>query len=548
MEFIIMPTRRDVLLASAATTALLLVEGKKARSVGVALRPDIMSEAGQKMVDLYANAVLAMQDPEINYPPQPQSWIFQAYIHGVPINPFDPANSGGLWTGTQGLKKRVDEIYGNPADDSPQAAWKRAALGCWGSCTHGRPYFLTWHRWYMYYFEAICRKMCNVSEFMLPYWNYASDIGPSLQLPAKFQYLPPAGEPPNPLFFDDRGLGFSNPKGEGPQNAAMNNGAYMPYSAIDYGPALSAMVMFPSEIHFRAPPDPGYLELGFTGRVECVPHDNVHTNIGGWMGNIPSAASDPIFYMHHCQIDRLYASWEAVSGVSYNWGSSFTQPDENTWKTQMASFVDENGKLVTRQLGDAKTTDALMYGYDKLATPPPQELASLWMAKPTSRLKLAAMESQGFRVQSGGSSVTLAPASNALSEATQNAARSIKSSTLILQGIRLLRRPPAPLSVFLNLPKGTMPELNGPYYVGTLNFFNFDLGTGDLIAHTGDSAHADHAMPGAEARFDVTELLQRQRSKGLWDGGPITVTITTIGADTPGTITYVTIESVALVP
>ena len=50
------------------------------------------------MADLYARAVEAMQDPAINYPPQPQSWTFQSYIHDVPSNPFDPANSGSITT------------------------------------------------------------------------------------------------------------------------------------------------------------------------------------------------------------------------------------------------------------------------------------------------------------------------------------------------------------------------------------------------------------------------------------------------------------------
>jgi tyrosinase len=61
------------------------------------------------MIALYATAVKAMQDTGINYPPRPQSWIFQSYIHAVPVNPFDPANSGGLFGSA--LKKRVDEIY-----------------------------------------------------------------------------------------------------------------------------------------------------------------------------------------------------------------------------------------------------------------------------------------------------------------------------------------------------------------------------------------------------------------------------------------------------
>jgi tyrosinase len=535
-------TRRGLLLGSGAAALLVATEGTRMAFAAVEIRPDITSTAGQKMTDLYNKAVTAMQDPAINYPPQPQSWTFQAYIHGVPSNPFDPANSPGLYSGTAGLKRRVDEIYGNPAAGSPQAAWKDAAMKCWATCTHYSPYFTTWHRWYLHYFERVCREMCKDTSFMLPYWNYASNIGSSMQLPAKFM------DSSMRLIFDDRGLGFANPQGTGPQNVAMNNGGYMPYPLINYGPCLTAKVMFPSDTSFAAPSpppnNPAYYNMGFTGRLECVPHDMVHDSVGGWMGNIPSAAGDPIFFMHHCQIDRLYASWEAESGVTYNWGSSATQPSETTWKGRTAHFVDEKGKLVQVKLGDAIDTDALGYKYDNLASPPITPLAAaVASVAVTAPVVLAAMRSSSFSVDSGGGTVTLAPEAGV----TANAARATTApTTLVLEGVKLIRRPPAPLSVFLNLPKGTAPELNGPFYAGTLNLFNFDLGTGGVMMHSDDNAPMP--MPGAEVRFDVAELLAQQRARGLWDGGPVTVTVTTIGADTPGTITYVTVASVELVP
>jgi tyrosinase len=545
-------TRREALLGSAAT-ALLLVQARSAWSATAVVRPDIASAAGRTMVDLYALAIKAMQDPAINYPPQPQSWTFQAYMHAVPLNPFDPANSAGLSQGSDAFKKRVDIIYGNPAAGTPQAAWKEAALACWATCRHSSPYFTTWHRWYLHYFERICRKMSGHPEFALPYWNYASNNGASLQLPDQFRLVSPDRTKPNVLFFDDRGLGFANGQGDGAQNVAMNGGGFMPFSQSQYNTALGARVMFPSDDkdHFSVNPDnPVYLALGLTGRLECMPHDMVHVNVGGWMKNVPSAAGDPIFYMHHCQIDRLYASWEAQSGVSYNFGNDARQPDENSFKTvTTGSFVNEDGKLVKEKLGGAIDTSALNYSYDKLVPQaPPTPVAIAAAATPPAPLLVAAAEAQQFNVQGGGSTVTLAPAAAApaIAPAAAGAAApaAAAAQTLVLKGIKLLRHPPAPLSVFINLPTGTPPRLNNPYYVGTLNFFNFDLGTGDVMNHDG----GDHGGAGAEARFSVGDVLQRQRANGLWDGGPITVTVSTIGADAPSPVTYVTIEGIALIP
>ena len=50
----------------------------------------------------------------------------------------------------------------------------------------------------LHYFERICREMCKNPDFMLPYWNYASNIGSSLQLPDPFV------DQSSRLIFDDR--------------------------------------------------------------------------------------------------------------------------------------------------------------------------------------------------------------------------------------------------------------------------------------------------------------------------------------------------------
>jgi tyrosinase len=109
-----------------AATALLFAQARGGWSATSMIRPDSASPTGKTMIDLYADAVKGMQDPAINYPPQPQSWTFQAYMHAVPLIPFDPANSGGTYGAA--LKKRIDDIYGQPAVGTPQAALKQGAL------------------------------------------------------------------------------------------------------------------------------------------------------------------------------------------------------------------------------------------------------------------------------------------------------------------------------------------------------------------------------------------------------------------------------------
>jgi tyrosinase len=120
----------------------------------------------------------------------------------------------------------------------------------------------------------------------------------------------------------------------------------------------------------------------------------------------------------------------------------------------------------------------------------------------------------------------------------------------MLKDVKLLSRPPAPLHVFLNLPEGTAPALNSPFHVGVLNFFNWDTGTGGPMTETlGHKGEVGEAMPGTgEFRFSVGAVLARQKAENLWNGGPVTVTVITLGADRSQGRTYVTIGQVQLVP
>jgi tyrosinase len=121
---------------------------------------------------------------------------------------------------------------------------------------------------------------------------------------------------------------------------------------------------------------------------------------------------------------------------------------------------------------------------------------------------------------------------------------------LILKDVQLLSRPPAPLHVFLNLPEGTAPALNSPYHVGVLNFFNWDTSTGGPMTEMlGRKGEVEDVMPSTgEFRFSVGEVLAREKEQNLWNGGPVTVTVTTLGADRSRGRTYVKIGQVQLLP
>lgn len=51
---------------------------------------------------------------------------------------------------------------------------------------------------------------------------------------------------------------------------------------------------------------------GFSNNMESI-HDLVHVYVGGDMADISRAAFDPVFWLHHCNVDRLMAMYQSFS-------------------------------------------------------------------------------------------------------------------------------------------------------------------------------------------------------------------------------------------
>ena len=70
------------------------------------------------------------------------------------------------------------------------------------------------------------------------------------------------------------------------------------------------------------------------------------------------AALDPIFWLHHGNIDRLWNNWLGLGGGRAN-------PPDAAWRSQTFSFVDETGADVTLSVDEVLNAAAqLQYIYD----------------------------------------------------------------------------------------------------------------------------------------------------------------------------------------
>jgi tyrosinase len=164
---------------------------------------------------------------------------------------------------------------------------------------HGFPVFLPWHRAYLYRFEQALRDTGH--DVMLPWWDWT-----------KTTTVPPAYEEP------ERPDGTPNP-----MNSVRINDLALREGAEGRGDE-GAIELSSRPDTYREPALPGS-HLPTTTEIETVlgytdfdsftsilenHHGEVHMWVGGHMTDIPYAAYDPLFWAHHCMIDRLWRIWQ----------------------------------------------------------------------------------------------------------------------------------------------------------------------------------------------------------------------------------------------
>ena len=161
------------------------------------------------------------------------------------------------------------------------------------SCKHHNLLFLPWHRAYLYLFEQALQD--QVAGVTLPWWDYYA--GPEPAVPDAYAQEQVNGSP-NPL-------AHGPIRGIPPEQWDRIEGGPMP-DATSRTPGLLAPFPGQDQVE-RALDAPTFTD--FSNFVENI-HDNIHVWVGGTMSEISVAAFDPVFWAHHCMIDRLWYLWQ----------------------------------------------------------------------------------------------------------------------------------------------------------------------------------------------------------------------------------------------
>ncbi len=242
----------------------------------------------------------------------------------------------------------------------------------WQQCQHGSWYFLPWHRGYLMAFESIIRdavtQLDPSVDWALPYWNYFK-LGQDKLPPAFASPDWPDGKGDNPLYVAAR---------YGPKN---DGNIYVPLDQVNLN-ALSD----PDFTGVAGGGGPGFggVDTGFShggnvhGGVETQPHDQVHglvggsdqnTGLPGLMSDPDTAGLDPIFWLHHANIDRLWEIWGQnppthVDPSAANWLKGPASIGERPFTMPMPG-----GKVWTYAPADMGDLSKLGYQYDDVSPP-----------------------------------------------------------------------------------------------------------------------------------------------------------------------------------
>jgi hypothetical protein len=230
----------------------------------------------------------------------------------------------------------------------------------WNQCQHAQWFFLPWHRMYVYFFERIVRAAViadgGPDDWALPYWNYDQPF-PRNTLPPPFREPTLPDGSANPLYITS------------PHRAA----AYMAGAQLSPAITSSAVAMDANHQNFSTTngtnfgggPSPAAHFGSATGQLEQQPHNVIHVAIGGrgmgrceggFMTDPNCAASDPIFWLHHSNIDRLWVYWLSLGGKR-------ADPTDSKWLGQSFPFYDEKGNPASLTCADVVDTAALGYTY-----------------------------------------------------------------------------------------------------------------------------------------------------------------------------------------
>jgi tyrosinase len=443
------------------------------------------------------------------------------------MNLADPQTKGML----DSYKKAIAAMLKLPPTDPRN--WYRNAFVHTFDCPHGNWWFLPWHRGYLGWFEQTCRELSGDPKFALPYWDWTT----LQRVPDSF--FEGVLNPSNPAYvssltaFQDQ---FSKPMEDYWKSLSTDQLKELTlrgYNSMDdvwaevkknpmffpprqarnltrrdpdfdettqraVSPDTIADALAPADfLNFGSAKAVFHSQMSAFDILEGQPHNNVHNNVGGFMGDFLSPV-DPLFFMHHSNIDRLWDVWTRKQ-QSMGLPTLPTGSDLETWKIEPFLFyMDSAGKPAAKKTaGDYATIGDFNYDYQ----PGSGETMMSTSVKPaigaTVKLSEGTLTNNKLGFSRAARADVALPENALVANATP--ARLFTRVTFTppsrTRGIRF--------HVVVNPPEGaTHVDFHSPSYAGTFEFF-------------GGHQHADHMAKPVSFRIALSDTVKKLRDANM---------------------------------
>jgi len=188
---------------------------------------------------------------------------------------------------------------------------------------HHCPAFLPWHREFLHQFELDLQQVSN-SNMAIPYWDWTID-------------QPTTGPPWTVDLMGGNGSGSNQAVTSGPFQSSRQWKINLSYTAVpkpnyltgnfDGGAGLvglprpaDVIACLANPVYDMSPWNDKTVLDTFRNQLEgaYIPpsaisapglHDQVHAFVGGAMSSLDTSPNDPVFFLHHSMVDRIWAQW-----------------------------------------------------------------------------------------------------------------------------------------------------------------------------------------------------------------------------------------------
>ena len=262
-------------------------------------------------------------------------------------------------------------------------------------CPHNNNFFLPWHRAFIYWFEEVARENLRtmdaswqtelvatiknkfgelsatleniIASFAVPYWDWGV-ADPTI--PAEF-----LDQGNKELYFETRSEDAkTNKKLNYGQNEYFKpdwlNGVLSQSDFESFGGAPSPDFDYRSHLQNNDNITAQRTAVGVTTLLESTYHNHIHSFVGGLDGDkgmiSDRSPTDPLFWIHHANIDRIWFDWAYSQDQNPLPHSKDNLTLQEWLKFPMGNFIDKSGATVTSAVEDVLDPKNAKVAYDTI--------------------------------------------------------------------------------------------------------------------------------------------------------------------------------------